>query len=99
MAKIQYVVKPGESLSSIARDKLNDISRWDELAYINQIVTPYVIQPGQVILLPDDSQPLTVEIVKKVPEPAAAMKAGFSFSPATIVLLVVAAALLLSKEK
>ena len=85
MAKIQYTVKPGESLSIIARDQLGDINRWQEIAYINAIASPYTIRPGQVILLPDDSSELVVEVTKKIGAPG--QKVDTEIPPAIIVLL------------
>ncbi len=49
-----YVVKPGDSLSIIARDVIGDLSRWPELAMLNQLSSPYIIEPGQVLQLPAD---------------------------------------------
>ena len=48
-----YTVKFGESLSKIARDVLGDMSRWPEIAQLNNIASPYVIQTGQILQLPD----------------------------------------------
>ena len=48
-----YVVRPGDSLSIIARDILGDMSRWPELAEQNAIEPPYAIYPGQVLQLYD----------------------------------------------
>lgn len=50
---MQYQVKAGESLSSIARDVLGDANRWQEIAVMNGIASPYVIHAGQVLQLPD----------------------------------------------
>ena len=48
---MEYTIKPGDSLSKIARDQLGDINLWQELARINNISNPNLIQPGQVISL------------------------------------------------
>lgn len=48
-----YTVKSGDSLSIIARDVLNDISRWPDIARVNNLVSPYTIYPGQRLILPD----------------------------------------------
>lgn len=48
-----YTVKTGDSLSKIARDVVGNMSMWPTLARINNIVAPYVIQPGQTLLLPE----------------------------------------------
>lgn len=96
MAKRLYTVKAGESLSIIARDELGELARWQEIAYINSIVPPYLIRPGQVILLPVDTSPLAIVIDKyggRVPtngggEPK---QAAFEFSPATLALAAIIA--------
>ncbi len=49
-----YTVKPGESLSIIARDQLEDLGRWKELAALNSLMAPYIVQPGQQLLMPAD---------------------------------------------
>lgn len=59
-----YTVKAGESLSIIARDVLNDISRWPDIARVNNLVSPYTIYPGQQLILPD------VEVLGPVVVPA-----------------------------
>lgn len=46
---MNYVVKSGNTLSSIARDVLGDITLWPYLASINSIPSPYTIYPGQVL--------------------------------------------------
>lgn len=92
MAKRLYTVKAGESLSIIARDQLQDISRWPEIAYINSISEPYTIHPGQQILLPVDDQPLAIVIDKyggvstTSGGGGATKQAAFEFSPATLAL-------------
>lgn len=105
MAKILYTVQSGDSLSKIAQDKLGEMERWKELAYINSLSHPYIIMPGQILLLPDDDDELMIDITDGVTAPespiAAPVKsAGFQLSPATaLVLLAVAAFLFLGKGK
>ena len=49
-----YVVKPGDTLSLIAGREYGNIMLWPALAQANpQISNPDVIQPGQVINIPD----------------------------------------------
>lgn len=50
---MQYTVESGDSISIIARDIVGDISRWPEIAAINNLAQPYVIYPGQVLEVPD----------------------------------------------
>ena len=49
---MNYIVQPGDSLSIIARDELNDANKWKEIAQLNNIPPPYTIYPGQVLQLP-----------------------------------------------
>lgn len=50
---MQYTVESGDSVSIIARDIVGDISRWPEVATLNNLKQPYTIYPGQVLQLPD----------------------------------------------
>lgn len=88
-----YRVKSGESLSSIARDMLNDLQRWPEIAFINNIRQPYLIFTGQVLELPPESGGDVIEVESSAVAPVT-QRAGFIFSPATIFLLVIGATLL-----
>ena len=104
MAKRFYTVKAGDSLSIIARDELNEIGRWQEIAYINSITSPYIIQPGQVILLPVDTGGLPVAITDYAPAPTngggETKRAAFEFSPATLALAgIIAVAVFFMWEK
>ncbi|MCR6490922.1 LysM peptidoglycan-binding domain-containing protein [Cellulomonas sp. P24] len=49
-----YTVRPGDSLSAIARDQLGDADRWPELVDLNPVVAddPDLIYAGTVLLLP-----------------------------------------------
>jgi nucleoid-associated protein YgaU len=51
---ILYVVKPGDTLSGIARAKLGDAGRWREIFDLNRdvITNPDRVIPGQVLVLP-----------------------------------------------
>ena len=95
MAKRLYTVKAGDSLSIIARDELGELARWREIAYINSIVAPYIIQPGQAILLPVDDKPLQVRITDYAPGPTngggEVKQAAFEFSPATLAIAAIIA--------
>lgn len=64
MAKTLYTVQSGDTLSKIARDVLGDIERWRELAYINSLSQPYIIYPGQIIMVPVDDAPLDILVTK-----------------------------------
>jgi len=109
MATDIYRVKSGESLSIIARDFLGDIERWPEIAFINGISYPYFIYQGQVLELPKEKESGIVEVEKPVmlyvSKPRAKTAAapvtkiaGFSFRPATVILLLVGVALFLTKR-
>ena len=49
-----YTVRPGDTLSKIARRELGDANRWPEIFELNRSIinNPNVIFPGQVLLLP-----------------------------------------------
>lgn len=47
-------VRRGESLSLIAARELGDMSRWEEIARLNNIVNPKKLQEGTVIILPSE---------------------------------------------
>jgi LysM repeat protein len=97
MAKRNYIVQTNDTLSIIARDETGDISRWQEIAYINSIKAPYTIYPGQVILVPEiDDPPIEIKITDyaKNDQAAPVRKASIVFNPATVALIVAGAALL-----
>ena len=47
-----YRVKPGDSLSKIAKDKYRDASRWPSIAKANNLKEPYKIFVGQELIIP-----------------------------------------------
>ncbi len=47
-----YTVKSGDTLWAIAKRELNDGSKYNEIAKLNNISNPNVIKPGQVLRLP-----------------------------------------------
>jgi len=50
----KYLVRKGDiGLMQIARVQLGDVSKWREIARLNHLEHPYVINIGQEILLPD----------------------------------------------
>lgn len=51
-ANRDYIVKEGETLVSIARDKLGDPGKWTVLSEINGIRDPRAVRRGAVIKLP-----------------------------------------------
>ena len=91
MGKRIYIVKEGDSLSKIADAELNDIDLWKDLAYINSIKAPYIIQPGQQILIPD-GEPLQITVTTGQAAPV--REAKLVFNPATVGLIVAGAALI-----
>ena len=101
MAKEIYIVQTNDSLSQIAIDELGDMSRWQEIAYINSIKEPYTIYPGQKLLLPEFGKPLAIEITEYAKDSQAApvREASIVFNPATVALIVAGAALLFFLEK
>ncbi len=91
MAKQLYQVQSGDTLISIARDKLGEQPRWQEIAYINSLSQPYIIYPGQLIMLPSLDEPLEFVITAPVAQPdkdnAATPEVDFKLSPAEFGLL------------
>lgn len=63
-----YRVEVDDSLSKIARDVLGDMDRWPEIARLNQLNPPYIIHPGELLLLPDETElePMRIAIEKPV---------------------------------
>lgn len=53
----EHIVQKGETLSSIAKTKLGDASRWPEIAAMNQLVNHNVILIGQRLKLPAANMP------------------------------------------
>jgi len=52
-----YIVKPGDSLSKIAKELLGDASRWPEIYELNKDVIgddPNLIHPNQQFVIPAD---------------------------------------------
>jgi LysM repeat protein len=60
-----YVVKNGDTLSSISKKLLNDINRWREIQNLNNIENPDVIKPGQTLKIPSSTM---VDKPKAVPQ-------------------------------
>jgi len=50
---MQYRVQSGDTLSKIADFLLNDMSRWPEIARANNLKSPYTIEIGQVLNVPE----------------------------------------------
>ena len=59
-----YTVKPGDSLSKIARDALGNLALWPAIASLNGIAAPYIIRAGQVLQLPGSA---VVPVVQRPP--------------------------------
>ena len=53
----EYVVKPGDTLSTIAEAELSTSRRWGEIARLNDLQAPYAITSGQRLRLPEDTPP------------------------------------------
>jgi ABC-type amino acid transport substrate-binding protein len=49
-----YTVRPGETLSTIARERLGAVERWEEIWQLNRerIPNPHLIYPDYVLLMP-----------------------------------------------
>jgi len=55
-----YIVKPGDSLSKIAKELLGDANRWKEIFEANKdtLKDPNLIHPGQELRIPAQEQAL-----------------------------------------
>ncbi len=47
-----YVVNPGDTLASIARDTLHNDALWRPIALANRITDPLDLRPGRVLMIP-----------------------------------------------
>lgn len=66
---VSYTIQPGDSLSSIARDKLGDTSRWQDIYNLNKTIisNPDVVTAGMVIQLPHSaSASIQNAVVKEI---------------------------------
>ena len=54
-----YIVKPGDTLSAIAKSQLGNASRWPEIAKLNSIDNPDLIHPGDELRMPSSTKPST----------------------------------------
>lgn len=52
----QYVVRYGDSLWKIAKTELNNPSKWQEIASLNELTNPNHIMVGQKLILPGNTQ-------------------------------------------
>lgn len=57
MTKKTYVVQPGDSVSSIARDQLGSVDYADEIIAENKLTNPDQIEKGMRLVLPSVSEP------------------------------------------
>lgn len=73
-----YTVRPGDTLSGIARDQLGDADRWPEIfaasaatvqADGRRISDPDVIDVGQVLALPEPPAPTAEQSTPRAPNP------------------------------
>jgi outer membrane protein TolC len=75
-AEDSHVVTRGETLYSIARDKLGAQPRWKEIADLNRLAPPYTLRPGMTLRMPDLAagskpgvSPQTIALVDTAPDP------------------------------
>lgn len=72
----QHVVCRGETLWSIAADRLHSPLRWPEIAQLNRLAQPYRIFVGQMLKLPAEAASSSATVVVKV-GPGPLMKPAF----------------------
>jgi hypothetical protein len=73
-AGADYLVKPGDNLSKIAKSELGDASRWVEIARLNSIDPPYRLRVGQRLRLPDAPRSASAPPPGPPPEGEAALE-------------------------
>jgi DNA-binding SARP family transcriptional activator/LysM repeat protein len=95
--RTEYTVRPGDWLSTIARDELGDVGRYPEIARLNMgrpqadgraLKDPDLIRPGWKLRLPDNGQPVVPRPAAVAPtsEPAVRQSAQASCADATTAL-------------
>lgn len=62
MKRKTYVVKPGDSVSSIARDQLGSMERAEEIVEANKIENPNTIEIGTELVLPEGEIDMTDDV-------------------------------------
>lgn len=72
----EIIVQPGDTLWKIAARELGSGHRWSELAAVNQLPEPYLLEPGMKILLPGETRPVPI------PEPIEEIAAEVLLPPA-----------------
>jgi LysM repeat protein len=78
-AQTTYTVQPGDSIARIAAQF--GVPYWD-LAAANDLEEPYVIQPGQVLLIPGEGVQVEAPPPAAQPSPAAEVEAPVAPQPA-----------------
>ncbi|HEX3035275.1 MAG TPA: LysM domain-containing protein, partial [Thermodesulfobacteriota bacterium] len=48
----EYVVQEGDTLASIAKEKLGSEDQWQSIAEANNLDSPYQLQVGQTLIIP-----------------------------------------------
>jgi hypothetical protein len=97
---MKYKVQAGDTLSKIADFLLSDMSRWPEIARANNLKSPYTIEIGQILEVPE-ILPLNKSPVSPGTAPAVSIIKGPFGLPAQVFgiptkyILIGAAALLL----
>lgn len=65
----RYLVKPGDTLWSIAREQRGDPNHWNEIARLNNIRNPSELVAGSWIVLTGDSARKETSVSPEVPSP------------------------------
>lgn len=73
---IEITVKPGQTLSVIAREHLEDPGRWRELLKYNKIDDPNLIKPGMKLRVPGALRRKSLAQVRSVRPQAEGMRRG-----------------------
>jgi len=69
----EYIVRPNDTLSQIAKSQLGSSGRWKEIAKLNRLKPPYKLSIGQRLVLPDVSstpgvgESVEIELIPRAP--------------------------------
>lgn len=79
-----YIVQPGDTLSSIAKVRLNSVAAWKRLQVMNKIADPDRLTPGTSLRLPigkAGALPVKADVVLVKGEVRVRLSAGAPFTP------------------
>lgn len=82
----EYIVQYGDTLPDVAGKTLGDMTRWDEIARLNNLVGPVQLFVGQKLILPESAYTCTPQTRNYCPQPPPVPNASFPETPASLAL-------------